>query len=83
MVLLQRKLYFWDPEGGPTFSSGGGGGPNTYFYRTPYNLWFSGGGGGGGGGGGESGPDKTYKHTHLQTGRLKETFMRMFRQTDV
>ena len=37
MVLLQRKLYFSDPEGVQHFPEGGGG-PNTYFYRTPYNL---------------------------------------------
>ena len=38
MVLLQRKLYFSDPEGVQHFPVWGGGGVfilNTYFYGTP------------------------------------------------
>ena len=79
MVLLQRNLYFSkDPNG----VQGGGWSqhpipPMDPHINTETVIQI------------ETGvricgqTDKTYKHAHLQAGRLKETFMRMFRQTDV
>ena len=81
MVLLQRNLYFSkDPKG--VQGGGGGGSEHPILPMDPHintetviqietRVRICG------------QTDKTYKHAHLQAGRLKETFMRMFRQTDV